>query len=64
MSSGERVYQTLTGVFAAIIFVFGLVILVRAVGEGAGPASVGILLGVLFTVLGAARFALVIRSRR
>jgi hypothetical protein len=55
-------YQVATRVFAVVIVGFGLAILVVTLVEGGGPLSMGFLLGLLFTALGAARFYLSLRG--
>jgi hypothetical protein len=51
-----------TRVFSVVIVGFGLAILVVTLAGGGGPLSTGVLLGILFTALGAARFYLSLRG--
>ncbi len=55
-------YTLATRAFSVIIFCFGLVIIVRTLTAGGGIASFGFLLGVVFTLMGAARFYLATRG--
>lgn len=58
----DEVYRGVTRVFALIILGFGLAILVVTIANGGGPLSSGVLLGVLFTLLGAGRLYLSLRK--
>lgn len=64
MSAPERLYRNLTLGFSVIVIGFGLVILATTLGAGGGPASTGVLLGLLFVGIGGARLYLVLRNRR
>ena len=55
-------YRMATRAFSVVIIGFGLAILAVTLAEGGGPASTGVLLGVLFTALGAGRLYLSLRS--
>jgi hypothetical protein len=55
-------YQAATRVFAVTIIGFGLVILIVTLAHGGGPLSTGLLLGLLFTALGAGRLYLSFRE--
>jgi hypothetical protein len=55
-------YQLATRAFALLIIGFGIAILAVTITEGGGPTSTGVLLGVLFTALGAGRLYLSLRS--
>jgi len=46
----------------ALIFVLGVVIVVVTLARGGGPLALGVVLGVLFALLGAARFYLATRQ--
>ena len=48
----------MTRVLAALIMLLGLAMVVSAVARGGGPLSFGVVLGVLFTALGAGRLYL------
>ena len=54
----------LTRLLAGLMIFIGLAIVARTVGEGGGPAALGILVGILFVVAGAGRLYLVsVRAR-
>ena len=63
MAAPDDLYRAATRLFAAIIFGFGLAILVVTLANGGGPTSVGVLLGIVFVGLGAGRFYLSLRAR-
>ena len=48
----------LTRLLAGLMIFIGLAIVVRTVGEGGGPAALGILVGLLFVAAGAGRLYL------
>jgi hypothetical protein len=56
MISPERLYHGSVRAFSLVFVVVGLVILVATLIAGGGPASTGVLLGVLFVAVGAGRF--------
>ncbi len=62
MASRQRIGSSGTKVLSSVILVLGVVILIRTVAAGGGPASAGVLLGIVFTGIGAAR--LYLASRR
>jgi hypothetical protein len=64
MSERERVYHRVTLVFSIAILGFGVAAVVRTLAAGGGPASLGILIGVLFIALGLARGYLAVRAMR
>jgi hypothetical protein len=64
MSAPERLYRNLTLGFSVVIIGFGLVILTVTLASGGGPASTGVLLGLLFVGIGATRLYLALRTRR
>jgi len=49
----------LTRLLAGLMIFIGLAIVARTVGEGGGPAALGILVGILFVAAGAGRLYLV-----
>ena len=54
----------LTRLLAGLMIFIGVAIVVRTIGEGGGPAALGILVGILFVAAGAGRLYLVgARSR-
>ncbi len=46
---------------SSVILILGVVIVIRTLAAGGGLASAGVLLGVVFTAIGAARLYLAIR---
>jgi len=64
MSAPERVYRNVTLGFSVVIIAFGLAILALTLGAGGGPASTGVLIGLLFCGIGATRLYLALRTRR
>jgi hypothetical protein len=62
MSSRERIGSSGTRVLSSVILVLGLVIIVRTAAAGGGPFSVGVLIGVVFVAIGAARLYLAART--
>jgi hypothetical protein len=55
MASPERVYRVSVRAFSFVLIALGLAILVSALANGAGPLSVGVLMGVAFIAVGAGR---------
>ena len=51
----ERAYNQSTRVMGALIAVLGVVMVVTTLARGGGPLALGVVLGVLFAVLGSAR---------
>lgn len=64
MASPERIYRGSVRAFSIVMVVLGLAILVTAVANGGGPASVGVLIGVAFVAVGAARLWMSARMSR
>jgi hypothetical protein len=60
---GEQLYRAVTWIFSVIILGFGVAILIITLARGAGVASAGIWIGLLFTAVGAARLYIALRSR-
>jgi hypothetical protein len=60
----DEVYRGVTRVFAVIILGFGLTIVAVTLAKGGGVTSFGILIGVVFTALGAGRLYLSLRTAR
>ncbi len=58
----DQVYRGVSRIFAAIIVGFGLAIVIVTLANGGGPTSFGLLIGVVFTLLGGARLLLSFRS--
>ena len=63
MSAPDQVYRAVSRLFSAIILGVGLAILIVTLANGGGPISVGVLLGLVFTALGAGRLYLSLGSR-
>jgi hypothetical protein len=51
----QRTYLWSTRIFSALLVVVGVAMLTTALVRGGGPAALGVVLGVLFTLLGAGR---------
>jgi hypothetical protein len=60
----DEVYRGVTRIFAVIIVGFGLTIVIVTLAHGGGPASFGVLIGILFSLLGAGRLYLSLRKDR
>jgi Flp pilus assembly pilin Flp len=54
----QRVYRHSTRLFGVLMVLIGVAMVITAIVTGGGPASLGVVLGVMFTALGAARFHL------
>jgi hypothetical protein len=54
----ERIYHHSTRAFGAVMVVLGIAMVVSTLVLGGGPLSYGVIVGVLFAALGAARFYL------
>jgi hypothetical protein len=55
MSSPERFYQGSVRAFSIVFIAVGVAILVATLAAGGGPASTGVILGVLFVAVGVGR---------
>jgi drug/metabolite transporter (DMT)-like permease len=51
----ERAYQHSTRLLGSLIALLGVAMVVTTLARGGGPLALGVVLGVLFAVLGAAR---------
>ena len=51
----ERTYRQSTRLLGALLALLGVAMIVTTLARGGGPLAVGVVVGVLFTVLGAAR---------
>jgi hypothetical protein len=51
----ERAYVVSTRLASAVILVLGLVMVAVTLGRGGGPLAIGVVFGVLFSLLGAGR---------
>lgn len=62
---GERLsegYQLAVRIFATTIIGFGIAIVVVTLARGGGPASLGVLFGLVFTGIGAGRLYVSLRG--
>lgn len=64
MSSPERIYRGSVRAFSLVLVVLGLAILVSALANGAGPVSLGVLMGIAFVAVGAGRLWVSARMSR
>jgi hypothetical protein len=53
--SGERIYHGAVRAFSIALIAIGLGVLVVTLANGGGPASLGFLIGIAFTGVGAGR---------
>jgi uncharacterized membrane protein len=58
----QRAYRESTRAVGAIIFVLGIVMVVVTLARGGGPLAVGVIVGVMFAVLGALRVVIANRT--
>ncbi len=63
MAGVERAYRNSTRAFGLLMVLIGTAMAVTAVARGGGPLSYGVVLGVLFAGLGAARLYLAAAPR-
>ena len=59
----DRLYRSTTVLIGSITCAIGIAMVVTTLARGGGPLSVGIVVGVLFALLGAGRVWLAGRSR-
>jgi drug/metabolite transporter (DMT)-like permease len=62
----ERVYRHSTRLLGALLALLGVAMVATTLARGGGPLAIGVVVGVLFAVLGAARVYLAggLRPRR
>jgi hypothetical protein len=62
----ERAYRHSTRLFGAAIALLGVAMVITTLARGGGPLAIGVVVGVLFAVLGSARVYLAggLRSHR
>ena len=60
----DEVYRGVTRLFALVIIGFGIAIVAVTLAHGGGVTSFGLLIGLLFTALGAGRLYLSLRAPR
>ena len=63
MSEPRQLRQSYTRLTSAVMLVLGIALIARTIAAGGGPATVGIVLGVLFVLAGAGRLYLSLRGR-
>lgn len=61
MAPREQIRSSGTKVLSSIILILGIVIVIRTLTAGGGPASAGVLLGAVFAAIGGARLYLATR---
>ena len=61
MASPQRIGSSGTKVLSSVILAFGVLIVIRTLAAGGGPASLGVLLGVIFAAIGGGRLYLAMR---
>ena len=59
----QRAYRQSTRLFGALMVLLGAALVVTTVARGGGPVSYGVVVGVLFAALGAARLYLAAAPR-
>jgi drug/metabolite transporter (DMT)-like permease len=63
MPKQRQIHRSYIRVMSILMIVIGVVLVVRTIAAGGGPASGGVLLGILFVLAGAARLYLQRRRR-
>ena len=63
MSKQQQLRRSYTRLMSVILIVLGIVLVIRTISAGGGPAAAGVLLGILFVVAGAGRLYLQYRGR-
>jgi drug/metabolite transporter (DMT)-like permease len=63
MSKQQQLRRSYTRLMSAILIVLGIVLVIRTISAGGGPAAAGVLLGILFVLAGAGRLYLQYRGR-
>ena len=63
MSKQQQLRRSYTRVMSVVLIVLGIVLVIRTVSAGGGPAAAGVLLGILFVLAGAGRLYLTYRGR-
>jgi hypothetical protein len=62
MGSQPGAHRSITRLLSSAMIVMGIVLVIRALSEGGGPLSTGVIVGILFTAAGAGRLWLTMRS--
>ena len=52
----DRAYRASTRLMGIVTFIIGLALIAVTIARGGGPLAVGVIIGVLFAVLGAIRY--------
>jgi hypothetical protein len=63
MAVVQRAYRHSTQLFGVLMILIGAAMVLTALVRGAGPLSYGVVVGVLFAALGAARLYLAVPPR-
>ena len=63
MSKQQQLRRSYTRLMSVILILLGIVLVIRTISAGGGPAAAGVLLGVLFVFAGAGRLYLQYRGR-
>jgi drug/metabolite transporter (DMT)-like permease len=63
MSKQQQLRRSYTRLMSVILIVLGIVLVIRTISAGGGPAAAGVLLGILFVFAGAGRLYLQYRGR-
>jgi drug/metabolite transporter (DMT)-like permease len=63
MSKQQQLRRSYTRLMSVILIVLGIVLVIRTISAGGGPAAAGVLLGILFVLAGAGRLYLQYRGR-
>ncbi|HET7050156.1 MAG TPA: hypothetical protein VFI54_17965 [Solirubrobacteraceae bacterium] len=63
MSKQQQLRRSYTRVMSVILIILGIVLVIRTLSAGGGPAAAGVLLGILFVLAGAGRLYLQYRGR-
>jgi hypothetical protein len=58
----RNLHRSSTRVLSALMLVLGLAMLVSTLSRGGGPASIGVVMGLLFTLAGGGRLYVSLRS--
>ncbi len=64
MPAPDRIHRSSTRLLAFAMIAIGVLLIVRTVAAGGGALAIGVLLGLLFAVAGAARLYLQARAGR
>jgi hypothetical protein len=62
MNEPRNLHRSSTRVLSALMLVLGLAMLVSTLSRGGGPASIGVVMGLLFTLAGGGRLYVSLRS--